>query len=139
MLEQASKKSLPDPLISGCSGVLFGPVLAGKPTKPVLAGEQIKKSASSAGTRSRRTATSNQLRDSTSDFRCCQQREPPARHSRLLRPGCLCGTERSRPNFSSPSLLRRVGPAQRGISLLFAFLLGTQDRPGRPNLCEPTR
>jgi len=74
MLEQASKKSLPDLLISGCSGVLFGPVLAGKPTKPVLAREQIKKIASSAGTRSRRTAASNQWRDSTSDFRCCQQR-----------------------------------------------------------------
>src|SRR6266571_6513986 len=65
MLEQTSKKSLPDLLISGCSGVLFGPVLAGEQTKPVLAREQIKKSASSTGTRSRRTAASNQSRDST--------------------------------------------------------------------------
>src|SRR6266702_5765149 len=56
MLEQTSKKSLPDLLISGCSGVLFG---------PMLAREQIKKSASSTGTRSRRTAASNQSRNST--------------------------------------------------------------------------
>src|SRR6266478_9138400 len=74
MLEQISEKSRPDRLISGCSGVLFGPVLAGEPTKPVLAREQIKKSASSVGTRSRRTAASHQLRDSTSDLRCCQPR-----------------------------------------------------------------
>src|SRR6266516_2558545 len=53
MLEQTSEKSLPDRLISGCSGVLFGPVLAGEQTKPVLAREQIRKSASSTGTRSR--------------------------------------------------------------------------------------
>src|SRR5712692_8395686 len=66
MLEQTSKKSLPDLLISGCSGVLFG---------PVLAGEQTKKIASSAGTRSRRTAASNPLRDSTSDLGSCQQGE----------------------------------------------------------------
>src|SRR6266568_6104916 len=64
MLEQTSENSLPDLLISGCSGVFFG---------PVLAREQIKKSASSTGTRSKRTAASNQSRDSTSDFRCCQQ------------------------------------------------------------------
>src|SRR5713226_2043962 len=75
MLEQISEKSRPDRLISGCSGVLFGPVLAGEPTKPVLAREQIKKSASSPETSSRRTAASNPLRDSTSDLRCCQQRE----------------------------------------------------------------
>src|SRR6266704_752074 len=75
MLEQTSENSLPDLLISGCSGVLFGPVLAGEPTKPVLAREQIKKSANSAGTRSRRTAASNQLRDSTSELGCCQQSE----------------------------------------------------------------
>src|SRR5713226_7936931 len=64
MLEQTSENSRPDLLISGCSGVLFG---------PVLAREQIKKSASSVGTRSRRTAASNQSRDSTSDSGCCQQ------------------------------------------------------------------
>ncbi len=40
MLEQTSRKSRPDLLISGCSGVLFGPVLAGEPTKPVLARER---------------------------------------------------------------------------------------------------
>src|SRR5712691_1717534 len=57
MLEQTSRKSRPDLLISG---VLFW---------PVLAGEQTKKSPSSAGTRSRRTAASHQLRDSTSDCR----------------------------------------------------------------------
>src|SRR5260370_20192498 len=68
MLEQTSAKSRPDRLISGCSGVLSGPVLAGEPTKPVLAREQIKKSASSAETRTRRTAASNPLRDSTSDL-----------------------------------------------------------------------
>src|SRR6266852_7449077 len=66
MLEQTSKKSLPDLLISGCCGVLFG---------PVLAGEQTRKIASSAGTRSRRTAASNQLLDSMSDLGCHQQRE----------------------------------------------------------------
>ena len=75
MLEQTSRKSRPDRLISGCSGVLFGPVLAGVQTKPVLARKQIKKVASSAGTRSRRTAASNQCRDSTSDSGCCQQSE----------------------------------------------------------------
>src|SRR3989441_13360227 len=75
MLEQISAKSRPDLLISGCSGALFGPVLEGEPTKPVLAREQTKKNASSAGTRSRRTAASSQSRDSTSDLRCCQQRE----------------------------------------------------------------
>src|SRR6266704_3477808 len=75
MLAQTSRKSRPDLLISGCSGVLFGPALAAEPTKPVPAREQIKKSASSAETRSRRTAASNPLRDSTSDFGCCQQRE----------------------------------------------------------------
>src|SRR5260370_14071297 len=58
-LEETSRKSLPDLLISGCSGVLFG---------PVLVGEQIKKIASRAGTRSRRTAPSHRLRDSTSDL-----------------------------------------------------------------------
>src|SRR6266852_5777787 len=97
MLEQASKKSRPDRLISGCSGVLFGPVLACEKTKPVLAREQIKKSASSAETRSRRTAASHQLRDSTSDLRCCQQTETPA---------LVCHPDRS-----------------GGISLLFAFIL----------------
>src|SRR6266852_8523735 len=66
MLEQNSRKSLPDLLISACSGVLF---------EPVLAAEQAMKIASSAGTRSRRTAASNQLRDSTSDSGCCQQSE----------------------------------------------------------------
>ncbi len=59
MLEQISEKSRPDRLISGCSAALFG---------PVLAGEQTKKIASTAGTRSRRTASSDPLRDSTSDL-----------------------------------------------------------------------
>src|SRR5216683_1931897 len=68
MLEQTSKKLRPDRLISDCSGVLSREVLAGEQTKPVLARKQIKKVASSAGTRSRRTAASNQLRDSTSDL-----------------------------------------------------------------------
>src|SRR6266700_4908699 len=78
MLEHTSRKSRPDLLISGCSGVLFGSVLAGEQTKPVLAREQIKKSARSAETRSRRTAASNPLRDSTSDLECCQQSERSA-------------------------------------------------------------
>ena len=81
MLEQTSRKSRPDRLISGCSGVLFGPMLAGEQTTPVLAREQIKKSASSPRTRSRRTAASHQLRDSTSDLRCCQQRETYGRNA----------------------------------------------------------
>ncbi len=81
MLEQTSKKSRPDLLISGCSGVLFGPVLAGEQTKPVLAREQIKNVASSAATRSRRTAASNQLRDSTSYLECCQQSEAYRRNA----------------------------------------------------------
>ena len=51
------------------------PGLAGEPTKPVLAREQTKKIPSSAGTRSKRTAASNPLRDSTSDLGCCQQSE----------------------------------------------------------------
>src|SRR5713101_509242 len=81
MLEQTSAKSRPDRLISGCSGVLFGPVLAGEQTKPVLAREQIKKSASSPGTRSRRTAASHQSLDSTSDLGCCQQSEAYRRNA----------------------------------------------------------
>ena len=96
-LEQTSRKSRPDLLMSGCSGVLFWPLLAREQTKPVLAREQIKKSASSAETRSRRTAASHQLRDSTSDLRCCQQTETPA---------LVCHPDRS-----------------GGISLLFAFIL----------------
>src|SRR5712691_9769037 len=81
MLEQTSENALRDLLISGCSGALFGPVLAGEPTKPVLAREQIKKSASSVGTRSRRTAASNQSRDSTSDLGSCQQSEAYRRNA----------------------------------------------------------
>src|SRR5712692_9942623 len=69
MLEQTSKKSRPDLLISGCSGVLFG---------PVRAGEQTKKTPRSAGTISRRTPASNQWRDYTSDLRCCLQSETSA-------------------------------------------------------------
>src|SRR5712692_3629828 len=65
MLEQTSEKSRPDLLISGCSDVL---------SEPVLAAEQTKKIPSRAGIRSRRTAASHPLRDSTSDFGCCQQR-----------------------------------------------------------------
>src|SRR6266568_9394495 len=113
MLEQTSENSLPDLLISGCSGVLFGPVLAGEPTKPVLAREPTKKIPNSAATRSRRTAASHQSLDSTSDFRYCQQREPPPvicvgdlrrfYGTRLLRPGRFCGTERSRPISSFTS------------------------------------
>src|SRR6267143_3281142 len=49
-LEQTSRKSLPDLLISGCSGALFW---------PVLAGDQATKTHSSAAIRSRRTAASN--------------------------------------------------------------------------------
>jgi hypothetical protein len=71
-LAQTSKKSLPDRLISGCSGVLFGEVPAGKPTR---------KKPSNAATSSRRTAASHPSRDSTSDSRCCQPREISARHS----------------------------------------------------------
>src|SRR3989442_1006305 len=56
-LEQTSRKSLPDLLISGCSGALFWPMLAAEQTKPVLAREQTKKSPSSAATRSRRTTS----------------------------------------------------------------------------------
>src|SRR5216684_4082633 len=63
ILEQTSKKSVPDLLISGCSGVLFWAVPAGKQTK---------KSPSSAETSSRRTVPSHPLRDSTSDLGCCQ-------------------------------------------------------------------
>ncbi len=48
-LEQTSRKSLPDLLMSGCSGALFW---------PVLTGEQRNKVASIPGTRSRRTAVS---------------------------------------------------------------------------------
>ncbi len=59
MLEQTSKKLRPDRLISGCSGVLFGEVLAGEQTKTIPI---------SATARSRRKAASNQLRDSTSDL-----------------------------------------------------------------------
>jgi hypothetical protein len=62
-LEQTSKKSRPDRLISACSGVLLGEVLAGKPTK---------KPPSSAAISSKRTAASHLSRDSTSDSRCCQ-------------------------------------------------------------------
>src|SRR5216684_3330669 len=72
MLEQTSAKSRPDLLISGCSGALFG---------PVLAGEQTKKSANSTGTRSRRTAASHQSLDSTSDLGCCQQSEAYRRNA----------------------------------------------------------
>src|SRR3989442_535139 len=63
MLEQISEKSRPDLLISGCSGVLFGPVLSDEQTKNIV---------SSTGTRTRRTAASHPSRDSTSDLRCCQ-------------------------------------------------------------------
>ncbi len=108
MLEQTSENSRPDRPISGCSGAFFGPVLAGEQTKPVLAREQIKKSASSTGTRSRRTAASHQSRDSTSELGCCQQIETSARHSRFLRPGRFYGTERSRPTLPS-----RFAPANR--------------------------
>src|SRR5216683_6575801 len=94
MLEQTSEKSRPDLLISGCSGVLFGPVLAGEQTKPVLAREQIKKSATSAATRSRRTAASHQWRDSTSDLECCQP------GGRLFRQSPCTGAAPLRPLFS---------------------------------------
>ena len=69
MLEQTSKKSRPDLLISGCLGVLFGEVPTGKQTRKIP---------SSIGTRSRRTATSHQSRDSTSDSGYYQQSETPA-------------------------------------------------------------
>jgi hypothetical protein len=104
MLEQTSKKSLPDLLISGCSGALFG---------EVLAGEQTKKSPSSRATRSRRTAASHHLRDSTSHSECCQQSETPV--GRGTR-GSACHPDRS-----------------GGISLLFDFLRSTQNRPGAPS------
>src|SRR5260370_2984471 len=58
-LEQTSRKSLPDLLISTCSGALFWPVPAVVPTK---------KSPSNAATSSTRTAASNPSRDSTSSL-----------------------------------------------------------------------
>src|SRR5713226_6946892 len=58
-LEQTSRKSLPDLLMSGCSGALFWPVPAVVPTK---------KSPSNAATSSTRTAASNPSRDSTSNL-----------------------------------------------------------------------
>src|SRR5258708_3741699 len=61
-LEQTSRKSRPDLLISGSSGVVFWPVPAVVPTN---------KSPSSAATRSRRTATSNPSSDSTSNLCAC--------------------------------------------------------------------
>src|SRR5216683_8286906 len=109
MLEQISEKSRPDLLISGCSGVLFGPVLSDEQTKPVLAREQIKKSASSAGTRGRRTAASNQLRDSTSELGCCQQRELIGERQMAQPFNRLTATSASSPRFFvNPTATRKA-------------------------------
>src|SRR6266567_8266354 len=101
MLEQTSEKSLPDLLISGCSGVLFGPVLAGEQTKPVLAREQIKKSASSAGTRSRRTAASNHFARFYVWFSMLSAGWPP------FPPIPLHGRSTAAPSLLSPSVAAR--------------------------------
>jgi len=142
MLEQTSKKSLPDLLISGCSGVLFGPVLAGEPTKPVLARKQIKKSASSTGTRSKRTAASNQLRDSTFYLECCQQSEayrrnadgaaiqPPDRRIGAFSPRFFVNPTATRNAFRYPIAnkpLKVIIDKQYQYAIMFS--LGRQDSP----------
>ena len=133
MLEQTSKKSLPDRLISGCSGVLFG---------PVLAREQIKKSASSTGTRSKRTAASNQLPDSTFYFECCQQSEayrsnadgaaiqPPDRRIGAFSPRFFVNPTATRNAFRYPIAnkpLKVIIDKQYQYAIMFS--LGRQDSP----------
>src|SRR6266567_2108903 len=150
MLEQTSENSRPDRLISGCSGVLFGPVLAGKQTKPVLAREQIKKSASSVGTRSRRTVASNPLRDSTSDSRCCQHSEayrrnadgaaiqPPDRRIGAFSPRFFVNPTATRNTFRYPIANK---PLKVIIDKLYQYAimvsLGRQDFPPPCQPCSP--
>src|SRR5690242_14676631 len=62
--EQTSAKSRPDRLISACSAVLLGEVLAGKPTKKTPTSEPIS---------SKRPATSHPSRDSTSHSQHCHR------------------------------------------------------------------
>src|SRR5690242_13570896 len=76
-LEQTSRNSRPDRLISACSGVLLGEVLAGKPTKKIP---------SSPAISSKRTAASHPSRDSTSDSQRRHRRKTagcPLRSSRV--------------------------------------------------------
>jgi hypothetical protein len=118
-LEQASRKSLPDRLISGCSAVLV---------RPVLAGEQTKKIPSSAATRSRRTAVSNPLPDSTSDSGRCQQTETLQKKAAGLSPALVSWV--CNPNAPSPICVWRLPQTGRGsFSVCCSPAARTSDAP----------